>query len=228
MLRETAGQYGRFEMPPASLSSAAYAGAHARRRLAAITFADIVGYSVLMAQDETRTHTRWMTLLSEVVRPKAEQYHGKIVKSTGDGVLAEFPSALDAVEWSQDLQHQVQSERSEESGTLSPIVFRIAVHLGDVMATADDIYGDGVNVAARLVEFAEPGGIVLSEAVYDLVRGTVGPRACDLGTPASEEFREACESIRSRSREPGAPPSDAVARQRTSVNCGASTRKLER
>jgi adenylate cyclase len=130
-----------------------------RRRLAAVAFADIAGYSVLMASDETGTHQRWMRLLDEVLRPQALRHRGKIVKSTGDGVLAEFPSALDAVEWSTDVQRSATpsfgvSEPLDE--TNSPrIAFRIAVHIGDVVSTDDDIYGDGINVAARLQEFAQ-------------------------------------------------------------------------
>jgi adenylate cyclase len=151
------------------------------RRLAAIAFADIVGYSTLMAEDEARTHRRWMALLADVVRPGAQKHRGRVVKSTGDGVLAEFPSALDAVEWAREVQEQVHRVGATESIELRPIALRIAVHIGDVMTTADDIYGDGVNVAARLQEYGEPGGVILSEAVYNLVRGIIGAQARDLG-----------------------------------------------
>jgi class 3 adenylate cyclase len=144
------------------------------RRLAAIAFADIVGYSTLMAEDEARTHRRWMALLADVVRPGAQKHRGRVVKSTGDGILAEFPSALDAVEWAREVQEQVHRVGATESIELRPIALRIAVHIGDVMTTADDIYGDGVNVTARLQEYGEPGGVILSEAVYNLVRGIIG------------------------------------------------------
>lgn len=151
------------------------------RRLAAVAFADIVGYSILMAEDEVRTHSRWMALLADVVRPSTQRHRGRIVKSTGDGVLAEFPSALDAVEWGRDIQERVHRAEAAESIDLRPIALRVAVHIGDVMTTADDIYGDGVNVAARLQEHGEPGGIILSEAVYNLVRSSIGAQARDLG-----------------------------------------------
>src|SRR5438270_1004033 len=151
------------------------------RRLAAVAFADIVGYSILMAEDEARTHRRWMTLLADVVRPRAQRHRGRIVKSTGDGVLAEFPSAIDAVEWAREVQEEVHRAEAAEGTDLRPIALRIAVHIGDVMTTADDIYGDGVNVAARLQEYGEPGGIILAEAVCNLVRGTIGARPRDLG-----------------------------------------------
>jgi adenylate cyclase len=161
------------------------------RRLAAIAFADIVGYSILMAEDEARTHTRWMALLADVVHPNARQYRGRVVKSTGDGVLVEFPSALDAVQWARAVQENVRRLEATKSTDLRPIALRIAVHIGDVITTADDIYGDGVNVAARLQEYSEPGGIVLSEAVYNLVRGAIGMEARDLGYLRLKNLRPA-------------------------------------
>ncbi|HEY0439703.1 MAG TPA: adenylate/guanylate cyclase domain-containing protein, partial [Xanthobacteraceae bacterium] len=155
--------------------------AHPRvsRRLAAIAFVDIVGYSILMASDETRTHRRWMEILNEIIRPQADQHRGRIVKSTGDGVLAEFPSAFDAVEWARQVQRAVHAPSDDASAPM--LALRIAVHLGDVIATDEDIYGDNVNVAARLQEYAAPGGIVLSETIYDLVRGSITAAAQDLG-----------------------------------------------
>jgi adenylate cyclase len=155
--------------------------AHPRvsRRLAAIAFVDIVGYSILMASDETRTHRRWMEILNQIIRPRAGQHGGRIVKSTGDGVLAEFPSAFDAVEWARHVQRAVHAPSDDASAPM--LALRIAVHLGDVIATDEDIYGDNVNVAARLQEYAAPGGIVLSETVYDLVRGSVTAAAQELG-----------------------------------------------
>jgi class 3 adenylate cyclase len=156
-------------------------GSIADRRLAAVAFVDIVGYTILMASDETRTHRRWMTILSEVISPQAEKYRGTLVKSTGDGVLVEFPSAHDAVEWAREVQRQVISKQVEHDGAAATITLRAAVHLGDVITTEFDVFGDGVNVAARLQEHGVPGGIILSEAVYDLVRGTIGPGARDLG-----------------------------------------------
>jgi adenylate cyclase len=141
-------------MPAASSTSGnPPSGNGSARRLAAIAFADIVGYSILMAEDEARTHRRWMALLGEVIRPTTERHRGRVVKSTGDGVLAEFPSAFDAVEWARELQEAVRRAQVTEGTELRPIALRIAVHIGDVMTTADDIYGDGVNVAARLQEY---------------------------------------------------------------------------
>jgi len=153
----------------------------ADRRLAAIAFVDIVGYTTLMANDETRTHQRWMRILSEVISPQAEKCRGTVVKSTGDGVLVEFPSAHDAVDWARQVQRQVSAKQVENDNESATIALRVAVHLGDVMTTEFDVFGDGVNVAARLQQHSVPGGVILSEAVYDLVRGTIGPDARDLG-----------------------------------------------
>ena len=145
----------------------------ADRRLAAVAFVDIVGYTILTANDEMRTHRRWMRILSEVISPQAERFHGTVVKSTGDGVLVEFPSAHDAVEWARHVQRQVIPKQVEHDHESATIALRVAVHLGDVMTTAFDAFGDGVNVAARLQQHAVPGGVILSEAVYDLVRRVI-------------------------------------------------------
>ncbi len=156
-------------------------GVRTSRRLAAVAFLDVVGYTILMANDESRTHLRWMKILDEVIRPRASRYRGRVVKFTGDGVLAEFSCALDAVEWAQDIQRSVSSVQIESDGSVPSIVLRIAINLGDVIATEFDIFGHGVNVAARLQAHAEPGGVLLSESVYDVMRGTVGKFARDLG-----------------------------------------------
>jgi adenylate cyclase len=156
-------------------------GGRISRRLAAVAFLDVVGYTILMASEESLTHLRWMKILNEVIRPSTTQYRGRLVKLTGDGVLAEFSSALDAVEWAQDIQRTVPSVQVEGGAPPPSIALRIAINLGDIIATEFDIFGDGVNVAARLQEHAEPGGVLLSESVYDVVRGTVGQLTRDLG-----------------------------------------------
>src|SRR4051812_29193256 len=118
--------------------------ARTERRLAAIAFVDIVGYSILMARDETRTHQRWMAILETVLRPETSRHRGKVVKSTGDGILAEFPSAFDAVEWALDVQRALQAEGADDA--TPSIALRIAVHVGDIITTAFDVFGDGVNL----------------------------------------------------------------------------------
>ncbi|HYZ61920.1 MAG TPA: tetratricopeptide repeat protein, partial [Acetobacteraceae bacterium] len=157
-----------------------------KRSLAAVAFADVVNYSAMMAADETRTHDAVMALLDGVVRPKATLYGGRVVKSTGDGVLAQFGSALNAVEWAEELQRTVQ--QGIGTGDAPRLQLRISIHLGDIITTQNDIYGDGVNVAARLLEHAVPDGIVMSEAVHDIVRGSMGGRAVDLGLRGLKSF----------------------------------------
>jgi adenylate cyclase len=151
------------------------------RRLAAIAFVDIAAYTILMARDETRTHQRWMIILNDVIRPQAEFFRGRIVKSTGDGVLAEFPSAHHAVEWARKVQQLAVVVQADGEGIAPSIALRISIHFADIITTEFDVFGDGVNVAARLQEHAAPGEIVLSEAAYDLVRGAVGADVRDLG-----------------------------------------------
>jgi adenylate cyclase len=156
------------------------------RRLAAVAFVDVVGYSILMGQDETRTHHRWMTVLNQIIRPQALLHRGKVVKSTGDGVLAEFPSAFDAVQWAIDVQRAAQLQ--EANDPTPPIALRIAVHVGDIITTDFDVFGDGVNLAARLQEHAPAGGIAVSEAVHNLVRGSVSASMRDLGALNLKNF----------------------------------------
>jgi len=139
------------------------------RHLAAILAADVVGYSRLMGIDEERTHERLKTHRRQVVDPKIREHHGRIVKTTGDGVLAEFPSVVDAVRCAVELQ-RAMLDRDTDVAEDKRIAFRIGVNLGDVIAEAGDIYGDGVNVAARLEALAEPGGTCISGTVWDHIR----------------------------------------------------------
>lgn len=185
----------------AAAASNGEASAAVTRRLAAIAFVDIVGYSILMARDETATHQRWMSILNEVIRPETARHRGTIVKSTGDGVLVEFPSAFDGVEWARNVQRAVHKDSADGEG--AAVALRIAVHLGDVIATTDDIYGDNVNVTARLQEFAEPGGIVMSEAVHDLVRGSIDTAPRDLGFL---ELKNYAKPVRAYALDPEFPP----------------------
>lgn len=151
------------------------------RRLSAVAFLDVVGFSALMAENAARTHQAWMRVLHDIVEPLAQGHHGRIVKSTGDGVLAEFTSARDAVAWARGVQAALQRTPVGLEATSEPLTARIAVHIDEVLADDDDIYGPGVNIAHRLQEHAEPGGIVLSQAVFGLVRDTLDQPARDLG-----------------------------------------------
>jgi len=139
------------------------------RRLAAILAADVAGYSRLMGADEEGTHERLKAHLGEVVNPKIAQHRGRIVKNTGDGLLAEFASVVDAVRCAAEIQRGM-IDRETEGPDERRIRFRIGINLGDVIVEEHDIFGDGVNVAARLEGLAEPGGICVSRVVRDQVR----------------------------------------------------------
>src|SRR6266478_2113859 len=141
----------------------------ATRRLAAILAADVAGYSRLMGADEEGTHERLKAHLRELVDPKIREHYGRIVKNTGDGLLAEFPSVVDAVRCAVEMQRGM-IDREPEVPEERHIRFRIGVNLGDVIAEEHDIFGDGVNVAARLEGLAEPGGICISRVVRDQIR----------------------------------------------------------
>jgi adenylate cyclase len=140
-----------------------------QRRLAAILAADVAGYSRLMGADEEGTHERLKAHLRELVDPKIKEHRGRTVKNTGDGLLAEFPSVVEAVRCAAELQRGM-ADRNAEIPEDKRITFRVGINLGDVIAEPDDIYGDGVNVAARLEALAEPGGICISRMVRDQIR----------------------------------------------------------
>jgi TolB-like protein/class 3 adenylate cyclase len=139
------------------------------RRLAAILAADVAGYSRLMGADEEGTHERLQAHLRELVNPKIAEHYGRTVKNTGDGLLAEFASVVDAVRCAVEVQRALV-DREPEVPEDRRIMFRIGVNLGDVIVEEHDIFGDGVNIAARLEALAEPGGICISRVVRDQVR----------------------------------------------------------
>ena len=129
-----------------------------QRRLAAVVSADVAGYSHLMGQDESGTLTALKAHLRELIDPKIAHYGGRTVKSMGDGLLLEFPSVVDAVRCAVDVQRGV-AERNATVHEANRIIFRIGINVGDIIIDGEDIFGDGVNVAARLQTLAEPGGI---------------------------------------------------------------------
>jgi len=150
------------------------------RRLAAILAADVAGYSRLMAADEEGTHERLQAHLRELVDPKIKEHRGRIVKSTGDGLLAEFSSVVDAVRCAVKTQ-RAMIDRNADTPEDKRIIFRIGVNLGDVIVEPEDIFGDGVNIAARLEALAEPGGICISRVVRDQVRDRLDYKFEDMG-----------------------------------------------
>jgi TolB-like protein/class 3 adenylate cyclase len=150
------------------------------RRLSAIMAADVVGYSRLMHNDEEATHARLTALLTDVVDPAIAEHGGRIVKHTGDGFLAEFPSAVEAVRAARHFQNSIRDLTADDAEDRR-LAFRVGINIGDVIVEAHDIFGDGVNIAARLEGIAKPGGICISSAAYDQVRGKVDINVADLG-----------------------------------------------
>jgi len=140
-----------------------------QRKLAAILVADVVGYSRLMRADEEATLASIKALRREVIGPSIAAHHGNIVKTMGDGLLIEFPSVVEAVRTAVEVQDIVR-ERNISVPVDRHVEFRVGINVGDIIVDGDDIYGDGVNIAARLEELAEPGGICLSDDAYNQIR----------------------------------------------------------
>jgi TolB-like protein/class 3 adenylate cyclase/tetratricopeptide (TPR) repeat protein len=165
------------------------------RKLAAILAADLVGYSRLMGADEAGTHARLKARRKELIEPLVADYRGRVVKLTGDGVLVEFASAVDAVECAVAIQRGM-AER--EAGEPEPrrLRFRIGINLGDIILEEGDIYGDGVNVAARLEGLAEPGGICLAGSVYNQVKGKLDVAIVASGVHQVKNITEPVETFR--------------------------------
>src|ERR1700730_6471605 len=150
------------------------------RRLSAILAADVAGYSHLMGADEAGTHERLKGCFQQLINPRIREYHGRIVKNTGDGALVEFASVLEAVHCAVEIQRGMIDRDAEEPDERR-IKFRISVNLGDIIVDPGDIFGDSVNVAARLEALAEPGGICISRTVHDQIRDKLSYPFEDIG-----------------------------------------------
>src|SRR5256714_3557740 len=150
------------------------------RRLTAILAADVAGYSRLMGADEEGTLERLKALRRELLDPKIAAHHGRIVKTTGDGMLVEFASVVDAVRCAVQVQ-QAMPERNRSVEADNRIELRIGINLGDVIVEGDDLYGDGVNIAARIEALADAGGVLVSNTVHDQVRDRLPYVFEDLG-----------------------------------------------
>ena len=151
----------------------------AARRLAAILAADVVGYSRLMGEDEAGT-AKIVRERREAAAPIVAAHGGRVFKTMGDGILIEFASVVAAVESALAMQKQA-AERNAEAPEAKSVVYRIGVHLGDVLVDGEDVLGDGVNIATRLEGVAEPGGVCVSGSAFDHVRGRVEAEFIDLG-----------------------------------------------
>jgi adenylate cyclase len=152
----------------------------AERRLAAILAADVAGYSRLMGADGEGTLDALRAIRRELADPKIAEHRGRIVKTTGDGLLVEFASVVDGVRCAIDVQ-EAMADRNAGIAVEKRIEFRVGINLGDIIIEDDDIFGDGVNVAARLEALAEPGGICVSRVVRDQVRDRLAIAFDDLG-----------------------------------------------
>jgi adenylate cyclase len=170
----------------------------AARRTGAIGFADIVGYTILMGSVPETTHHDWMRLLSTAIRPLAERHGCRFMKSTGDGVAAEFPAAEQALAWALAVQ---DAARAADAPDRPPIAFRIGIDLGEVIPGGDDIYGASVNIAARLQEHAPPGGVALTETARDAL-----PPRTDLLDIGHVRLRNIAEPVHAFIRQPASPP----------------------
>ncbi len=198
----------------------------ATRRLAAILAADVAGYSRLMGADEEGTLERLKALRRELVDPKIAEHHGRIVKTTGDGLLVvEFASVFDAVRSAVEVQ-QAMPERDTGIAAENRIELRIGINLGDVIVEGEDLYGDGVNIAARIEALADAGGVFVSSTVYDQVRDRLPFVFDDLGEQQVENIARPVRVYRARSESslPNPPPRAGLQSARL-ARCSASARR---
>lgn len=161
-----------------------------QRRLAAVLAADVVGYSRLMGADEVGTLTSLKSHRRELVNPAITEYRGRIVKTTGDGMLLEFASVVDAVAFAVNVQRGML-KRNAAIPDDKRIVFRIGINVGDIIIDGDDIFGDGVNIAARLEALCEPGGVCISRAANEQIRDKLSLSFADLGEQAVKNIARA-------------------------------------
>ena len=176
-----------------------------QRRLAAVLAADVASYSRLMGADEDATMAQWWSHRREIIDPAVAAHRGRIVKHTGDGFLAEFASAMDAVACALDMQSQIAERRADYADD-KRVEFRMGVNLGDIMSDDEDIYGDGVNIAARIEALAEPGGVLVSGSVYEQIRSKPAFACSEQG---EHELKNIAEPVRVYAVRPAAPEAPA-------------------
>ena len=183
---------------------------HVERHLAAILVADVVGYSRMMGHDEKATFDRLQAFRKETFDPATQQFRGRIFKSTGDGILVEFASAVDSVQCAVEVLQALEAQNNGLSDDLR-MDLRIGIHLGDVLIEDGDVFGDRVNVAARLEGEAEPGTICISEDIYRLVRTKLPIECHDLGRKALKNIAEPIQAYQIGGSGPGAVAPDGDA-----------------
>lgn len=176
------------------------------RRLAAVLAADVAGYSRLMGASEEQTLAQLKALRRTLVDPTIANHRGRIVKTTGDGMLVEFASAVDAVRCAADVQQEMVKQNADVPQERR-IEFRIGIHVGDIIIDDDDIFGDGVNIAARLEGIAEPGGVCLSDDAHRQIRGKVDVLFDDIGEQNLKNIAEPMRAWRARHSGDGVPES---------------------
>lgn len=159
------------------------------RRLAAILASDVVGYSRMMGDDEAGTLAALKSCRAELYDPTVERYRGRIFKVIGDGILAEFASVVDGIRCAMHLQTAI-ARRPFGPGDGKQLIFRMGLNIGDVISEGDDLYGDGVNIAARLESLADPGGLCISGPVYDQVKNKVDAGFTDIGEQEVKNIKE--------------------------------------
>jgi adenylate cyclase len=180
------------------------------RRLAAILATDVAGYSRLMERDEEGTLERLKALRRELIDPKIAEHRGRIVKTTGDGLLVEFASVVDAVRCAVEVQ-KAMAERNTGVPGDTRIELRIGINLGDVIVEGDDLYGDGVNIAARIEALADAGGVFVSNTVHDHVRDRLPFLFENLG---EQQVKNIARPVRVYGCATPSPPATARRRQR--------------
>src|SRR5438105_13589233 len=178
------------------------------RRLAAILAADVAGYSRLIGADEEGTLERLRSIRAELIGPKIAEHRGRIVKTTGDGLLVEFTSVVDGLRCTTEIQ-KTMAERNADVPPTSRIEFRMGVNVGDVVVEDGDIFGDGVNVAARLEGLAEPGGICVSARVQEDVAGRLDLTFDDIGEQSLKNIARSVRIYRVRFTEAENTPESA-------------------
>ena len=176
--------------------------ARVERRLAAILAADVAGYSRLMGVDEEGTLAALKAYRREFIDPKIAEHRGRIVKTTGDGALVEFASAVDAVRCAMEIQ-RAMAERNAAIPEDRRIEFRIGINVGDIIIDEGDIYGDGVNIAARVETLATPGAICLSDNAYQQIKGKLSLEVSDMG---EQQLKNIAQPVRVYGLRPNAVP----------------------